>query len=185
MLNLIPTDIGRWIGDITPRINIKDLEKRILETIDAVIRSGNSMFRIKKGTGMRCGSTLISLSTKRSDGAVIVLVDVDVMKRNEIVIAEAMGKIQQLNVELEERVHARTAQLASANKELEAFTGSVSHDSRVPPRGINLFAQILSEKYGDKLDADGQSAFQKIRMATQHMAQMVDDLLSLSQMHRQ
>ena len=183
MLNLIPSDVGRLIGDITSRIHVDDLDKRMLKTIEtAAVQEENVQDNEGRWHSLRL-HPYITLD-KKIDGAVIVLMDVDILKRSEMAIAQAMGKIQQLNMELETRVQTRTEELVTANKELEAFTGSVSHDLRAPLRGINLYAELLSEKYGAKLDADGKAAFQKIRLATQHMAQMVDDLLSLSQLDR-
>src|SRR4029079_10780429 len=71
------------------------------------------------------------------------------------------------NAELESRVVERTVQLQAANKELEAFSYSVSHDLRAPLRGLDAFAMVLIEDYGEKLDADGKDALERIRAASQ------------------
>ena len=86
--------------------------------------------------------------------------------------------------ELEQRVSDRTAQLAAANKELEAFSYSVSHDLRAPLRSIDGFSQAVIEDYGDKLGPDGQADLQRVRAATQRMAQLIDDMLDLSRVTR-
>ena len=78
----------------------------------------------------------------------------------------------------------RTLQLESANKELEAFAYSVSHDLRAPLRGIDGFSKALLEDYAEKLDADGQQYLQRVRIATQRMAHLIDDLLELSRISR-
>jgi len=85
---------------------------------------------------------------------------------------------------LEQRVAERTAQLAAVNDELEAFAYSVSHDLRAPLRSVDGFAQALLEEYVGKLDAAGQDYLRRVRAASQHMGQLIDDLLNLSRLTR-
>ncbi len=75
-------------------------------------------------------------------------------------------------------------QLETANKELEAFSYSVSHDLRAPLRSIDGFSQALLEDYADRLDATGKNYLQRIRMAAQRMAELIDALLTLSRVTR-
>jgi PAS domain S-box-containing protein len=84
----------------------------------------------------------------------------------------------------EEALRERTAQLEAANKELEAFTYSVSHDLRAPLRSIDGFSLALLEDYADKLDEDGQDYLRRVRAASQRMAQLIEDLLKLSRLTR-
>jgi PAS domain S-box-containing protein len=89
-------------------------------------------------------------------------------------------EIQKLNASLEKRVEERTKELENANKELESFAYSVSHDLRAPLRGIDGWSQALVEDYQDKLDEKGQNILSRIRSETQRMGQLIDDLLKFS-----
>ena len=110
-------------------------------------------------------------------GAVIVNQDIDALER-------AQQEIRQLNDSLEQRVRERTAELVASNHELEAFSYSVSHDLRAPLRGIDGFAHILAEDYGDRLDAAGRSHIQRIRQASQRLSQTIDDIIELARITR-
>lgn len=89
-------------------------------------------------------------------------------------------RILNLNAELEKRVMERTHQLQASNKELEAFSYSVSHDLRAPLRGIDGFSQLLLKKYSGQLDDSGNNYLQRIRNASERMGHLIDDLLQLS-----
>jgi signal transduction histidine kinase len=85
---------------------------------------------------------------------------------------------------LEDLIEVRTAALSVANKELEAFSYSVSHDLRAPLRSMDGFSQALLDDYESKLDAEGTDYLHRIRAASQRMAQLIDDMLRLSKLAR-
>lgn len=104
------------------------------------------------------------------------------MCQKEEIIQEDREKIKKLNDELEHKVVTRTADLEAINKELDAFTYTVSHDLRIPLRAVNGYAEILNEDYGTNLDAEGKRIIQSIRYNTSRMGMLIDDLLSFSKL---
>jgi PAS domain S-box-containing protein len=118
----------------------------------------------KDGDGMVCGG---------------VAAFRDVTKRKE-----DEREIQKLSDELEHRVIERTAQLETANKELEAFSYSVSHDLRAPLRHIGGFSKLLVEEFGSSLDPNAQHYVDRIQSGTQKMGVLVDELLNLARVGR-
>jgi PAS domain S-box-containing protein len=94
-------------------------------------------------------------------------------------------ELQKLNLELEKRVIERTAQLEAANKEMEAFSYSVSHDLQAPLRHITGFGQILEESISDKLDSTEKDHLERIITSTTRMTMLIDDLLQLSRISQQ
>lgn len=93
-------------------------------------------------------------------------------------------EIKGMNAQLEMRVAERTSQLVAANKELDSFSYSVSHDLRAPLRHISGFSNILLEGYGDKLDTEGKSCLDRIQRSCIRMNNLIDDLLEFSHINR-
>ena len=118
---------------------------------------------------------------KNSEGKVVGIIQSiqDITKRKR-----AEDEILKLNEQLEHRVRIRTAQLEAANKELEAFSYSVSHDLRAPLVRIDGFSQILLDCFVDKLDDEGIHYLNRIRSSVLQMSQLIDDLLLLSRVTR-
>ncbi len=110
--------------------------------------------------------------------AMIVVIDITEIKKAQNYVAE-------LNVILENKVVERTQELALVNKELEAFTYSVSHDLRAPLRVIDGFADILLTDHADRLDEEGKRTVGIITTNARKMGQLIDDLLNLSHLGRQ
>lgn len=97
----------------------------------------------------------------------------------------AAERIQNLNQELEQRVNKRTAELEHANKELEAFSYSVSHDLRAPIRHISSFSELLRQDTESHLSESGLRFMEIITQTSQRMGELIDDLLTFSRLGRQ
>lgn len=98
-------------------------------------------------------------------------------------LGERIEKVRSLN-ELNENLKKESEKLEDANKELEAFAYSVSHDLRVPLRAIDGFSRIVIEDYEDELDDEGKRLLNIIRENTKKMGQLIDDILLLSRASR-
>jgi PAS domain S-box-containing protein len=96
----------------------------------------------------------------------------------------AQESILQLNVELEDRVRRRTAQLEAVNQELEAFSYSVSHDLRSPLNTIDGFSQLMERMGVDKFGEQGRHYLSRIRAGTRQMGELIEGLLSLAKLAR-
>jgi PAS domain S-box-containing protein len=99
-------------------------------------------------------------------------------------LSAAQAEIRALNAELEVRVDQRTAELAAANENLEAFAYSIAHDLRSPLRALSGYSEALTEDYADRLDDTGRGYTDRIQTATERMGKLIDDLLLLAQVSR-
>ena len=149
------------------------LQQRISRPIAALAETAKTISRDKD-------YSVRATANSRDEIGHLVLTFNDMLAR----IQEQNAELQRARDEMEQHVIARTAQLEAANKELESFSYSVSHDLRAPLRGIDGFSQALLEDYGDRLDAQGKSYLQRVRAASQRMAELIDDMLSLSRVSR-
>jgi PAS domain S-box-containing protein len=124
------------------------------------------------------GGTLVHDTDGQAMLAVVTIGDITERER-------AAEEIRQLNADLEDRVSKRTAELEAANRELEAFSYSVSHDLRAPLRCVDGFSQAVLEDYGPQLPEEGRRCLQTVRDGAQQMGTLIDDLLALSRLSRQ
>ena len=121
-----------------------------------------------------------SMPVHEPDGAVVwhgFLIDITERRHAE-------QEIRSLNIELEQRVAARTAELEAKHREMESFTYSVSHDLKAPLRGIDGYSRLLESDHAHGLDEEGRFFVSMIRKATAHMGDLIDDLLAYSRVER-
>ncbi len=135
--------------------------------------------RAKDGSFYWVDTTIVPFLNEQGKPRQYVAVRADITERKR-----AEDAVHKLNSELEERVNQRTGQLEAANKELEAFSYSVSHDLRAPLRAIDGFSQAVLEDYGAALPVEGQRYLQTIREGAQKMGMLIDDLLTFSRLSR-
>ncbi|UUZ78303.1 PAS domain S-box protein [Polaromonas sp. P1(28)-13] len=104
----------------------------------------------------------------------------------DITVRRAVQReLQQLNVELDDRVQRRTAELEAVNRDLESFSYSVSHDLRSPLSTIAGFSQLLAKTDGDKISEKGKHYLDRIRTGARTISELIEGLLSLAQLSRQ
>ncbi|MEO6772111.1 MAG: ATP-binding protein [Kofleriaceae bacterium] len=134
----------------------------------------------RTATGTRRALSFSGARLREPDGRQIsVLAFSDITAR-----VESTAAIVELNDSLEQRVEARTAELASANAELEAFSYSVSHDLRAPVRSITSFSQIIVDDFDDQLPVEARRMLARVHTAGVRLGHLVDDLLAFSQLGR-
>jgi len=181
----------------------------IVHIADVALLPQGSLRATLEPQGIR---SLLTLPLTGSDGTCLGFVGFDSVKAQHVYDTEELGllrlfaqmmvnvherqateaEVRRLQDELEQRVLERTQQLDASvrqlqqvNRELEAFTYSVSHDLKAPLRGIDGYCLLLREDHADALNPEAMAFLQKIHKATQHMAALINDLLAYSRLERQ
>lgn len=172
--------IGHSISRVVPQERQEE-ERKILGKIER----GESVRQFETVRLRRDGSTFdVSVTVSAIKDAAGRIVGASKVVRDITERKRAEEEIRKLNTDLEQRVIARTTQLEAANKELEAFSYSVSHDLRAPLRAVDGFSQAVLEDYGPQLPAEGRRDLEIIREAAQQMGLLIDDLLTFSRLSR-
>jgi PAS domain S-box-containing protein len=130
----------------------------------------------------------LNLAQDLADRAALAISNARLLHQVQRELAErtrAEQEVRTLSANLEQRVVARTEELSAANRELEAFSYSVSHDLRAPLRAIDGFSRILLDDYVVVLPEEAQHYFQLVRSNAQQMGHLIDDLLAFSRLSRQ
>jgi PAS domain S-box-containing protein len=169
----------RWLEQLHP----EDKDRTVSEWMEKV-KTGDSFdieFRIRRNDGVYHWFKTRAVPMRDAQGNIIKWfgsnTDFDDIKRAE-------AEIKLLNTDLEQRVIQRTAQLESANKELEAFSYSVSHDLRAPLRHTSGYVELLANRFKDVLPEKGQHYLHEISDSVHQMGSLIDDLLQFSRTGR-
>ena len=176
-------DEGELLGmtplDIAPEFNSESLQEvfRAASARSGEVHRFESAHRRKDGSHYPTEIHLQLVGTDQGDVFLALVSDITERRRAE-------EEVLRLNADLERRVTERTAELAAANKELETFAYSVSHDLKSPLRAIDGYSQILLEEHAEALNSDGRATLVKVRRGAQRMGQLVEALLAYSRIER-
>ena len=158
----------------------RDAEARIMQAMDEHTALENE-YRVVLPDGSVRWIGAVGTTAYGEDGEPLrmagICIDIGEKKRRE-------EEIRTLNADLERRVEERTRELSVANRELQDFVYSASHDLRAPLRALDGFSEVLLEDCGDVLDEKDVGYLRRIRAASQHMAELIDALLALSRVGR-
>lgn len=172
------TEKGSWHGEVI-------YQSKSGQAIDVLVTASH----LKDASGNITGNLVLArdISARKKAEAALSKFNEELEQRVKDRTEDIRKKEEEnrmLNEQLEIKVIERTRQLEVANKELEAFSYSVSHDLRAPLRAISGYSKILEEDYGSVLDAEGKRIIDAVITNSKRMGQLIDDLLSFSKMAR-
>lgn len=178
----VERSLGRPLTDFLHPDDRAGVESVFSQVAAGVLPECSSQLRLRTRTGeirwIEAAGRPIKGANGVRRGVAGTLDDISARKVAELTL-------KNVNQELEARVRLRTAELEASNRELEAFSYSVSHDLRAPLRAIDGFARILEEELDGQLTSAALGYLERIRRATQRMAHLIDALIELARLTRQ
>lgn len=174
---------GTWVSAYAPIFGVDGKPEALLGIdyhADDFVAAVAAARQRALATNAVVGAALLSLAV------IIALLRRNVAEREErnTRLDAAAREVQRLNAGLERRIAERTAQLESANRELETFAYTVSHDLRTPLRTIEGFAKMVHDESSGRLSAESRENLDRVQRASRHMAALIDDILRLSRVTR-
>ena len=172
MLNLTPAEmIAPERRELTPQLQNRKKEENIVYETTHITKTGQRI-------DVENSSHLFEFKGEQ----IIIVVSRDITERKRV--EKELEKQHKQLEDMVQNLNRTNTQLTAANKELEAFNYSVSHDLRSPLRSVDGFSQALLEDYSKVLDDNGKNYLERVRKASQRMGRLIDDLLSLSRLTR-
>jgi PAS domain S-box-containing protein len=169
--------LSMTLKDIRPPEDVTAMTSVISSDLGTMTDTAVWRHRLKSGSIIFVEITTHALEFAGRSGRMVLAHDITARKR-------VQDALRRLNATLEQRVVERTRELSLANRELESFSYSVSHDLRAPLQAIDGFGRALVSKHADRLDSQAIHYLNRIRAGTSQMSQLIDDLLSLAKVTR-